>query len=461
LDTLILATDAPRDTGTQILVDRISEREISNGGFRVLIWFWEDITERIATYPELIVRYYKDFYAPLTALSSVERLVDRPIHLVYDVVGGDTERVDYVVEALCFRGIRVTSTSRADEASSDGVLCVLDVVAEADEAVTMVAEYSAILRSHANIRDAKSPIFALLPATIVESFGQVAKIHGLDLQRIKILELGKSVNGLADQIFQLLFRYGYVRRGGISTIEITARSHSRKPNSALLDIDWGSRLSPSVFPTPDEWGSIFVPAISDIKEKILSQGDITRIQIDSQLPIPAAIALGYFFNLRVARVGVWARKTGVSEFKQQFWLSDANISGAQYQPKWIKQFQDVEYKTAILELTSYVSIHQTVQDFVLNSGIEADAWVELSLDVDGKSPKHIREDEAISFASHVGQVVRQLNSEGITTVHVFARIPSALGVLIGQRFISCGRINLYWFCNPNYRFAFSLSDDTS
>jgi len=459
LDTLILATDAPRDTGTQILVDRISEREVINGGFRVMIWFWEDITERIAAYPDLIVHYYKDFYAPLTALSSVERLIDCPIHIEYDVIGA-TKRTHYVVEALRLRGIRVTSTTRAGENFPDGVLCVLDL-AETDDAATMITKYSAVLRSHAQFRDTESPIFALLPPDVMESFGQAAKIHELDLQRIEILELGQSVNDLADQIFKLLFRYGFIRRGGISTIEITARSHSRKPSSALLDLDWGNRLNPSIFPTSDEWDDVFVPAISIVREEILSQGDVTRIQISSHLPIPAAIAFGYYFNLRVARVGVWARKTGVSDFKQQFWLSDTNISRVQYQPKWFEQFQHTEYKTVILELTSYVSIHQAVQEFVLNSETRVDAWVELSLDVNGKPPENIGEDEAISFASHVGQVVRQLNSQGITTVHIFARIPSALGVLIGQRLISCGRIHLYWFCNPSYRFAFSLSDEIS
>jgi hypothetical protein len=44
----------------------------------------------------------------------------------------------------------------------------------------------------------------------------------------------------------------------------------------------------------------------------------------------------------------------------------------------------------------------------------------------------------------------------VTDIHVFARLPSALAVLIGQRFEACGRIHLYWFNNPTYQFAFTL-----
>src|SRR5690606_6477441 len=45
LDTLIIATDAPRDTHTQILADQSSQREMSHGRFRVVIWFWDNIME--------------------------------------------------------------------------------------------------------------------------------------------------------------------------------------------------------------------------------------------------------------------------------------------------------------------------------------------------------------------------------------------------------------------------------
>jgi hypothetical protein len=70
---------------------------------------------------------------------------------------------------------------------------------------------------------------------------------------------------------------------------------------------------------------------------------------------------------------------------------------------------------------------------------------------------NIEEPVAVAFASQVGQLARQLNSQGITDIHLFARIPSALAILIGQKLVACGRIHLYWFDNPSYRYAFTLS----
>src|SRR2546428_6352107 len=44
LETLIIVTDAPRDTHTQKLIEHVSQHEQQNNGFRVAIWFWDDIT---------------------------------------------------------------------------------------------------------------------------------------------------------------------------------------------------------------------------------------------------------------------------------------------------------------------------------------------------------------------------------------------------------------------------------
>jgi len=81
----------------------------------------------------------------------------------------------------------------------------------------------------------------------------------------------------------------------------------------------------------------------------------------------------------------------------------------------------------------------------------------LTLEIDGHQPENIEESLAVAFANRIGQFARQLNGQGITDIHLFARVPSALAVLIGQRLYACGRIHLYWFDNPSYRFAFVLS----
>ncbi|MEM7349019.1 MAG: SAVED domain-containing protein, partial [Chloroflexota bacterium] len=79
------------------------------------------------------------------------------------------------------------------------------------------------------------------------------------------------------------------------------------------------------------------------------------------------------------------------------------------------------------------------------------------LEKDGEPIPNIDEGFAVAYANQVGQIIRTLNAQGFVDVHIFARIPASLAILIGQRLVACGRIHLYWFENPRYRFAFTLS----
>jgi hypothetical protein len=193
--------------------------------------------------------------------------------------------------------------------------------------------------------------------------------------------------------------------------------------------------------------------LATVAREVTGLGDKVRVQINSQLPLPAAFAIGFSINIRIAHIGVWARKTGVSDYKQQFWLSDGNPADMVCHVNWVKPLIDRRSHSAIVELTTFVSIHTFVETFVQQSGIDSDGWLQISLGGDGAN---IDEGLAVSYANQVGRIIRQLNSEGIADIHLFARIPSALAVLIGQRLHACGCIHLYWFDNPTYCFAFSL-----
>jgi hypothetical protein len=199
-----------------------------------------------------------------------------------------------------------------------------------------------------------------------------------------------------------------------------------------------------------------MPALQAVTQKILNQGDKTRIQINSQLPLPAAIVLGFCFNIRVARVGVWARKPGVSDFKQQFWLSDGDSADVTYTPKWVKPPHN-KSRSAIVELVTHGDIHDDVETFATESNLTVDAWLQVHLvDKKGQTLPNIDEGHAVAYANQVGRILRQLKADGVKDFHLFACMPSALGIFVGQRLQACGRIHLYWFDNPTYRFAFTL-----
>jgi len=105
LERLIIATDVPPDTHTQAIVSRISEREMRRGGFEVGIWFWPDITKRLAARRRLLIKYYRAFYASLTNLDIIDRLIDVPLQAVIIQIGQPSPKLRLDMR-LGFRGIR-------------------------------------------------------------------------------------------------------------------------------------------------------------------------------------------------------------------------------------------------------------------------------------------------------------------------------------------------------------------
>lgn len=460
LDTLIIATDAPRDTKTQIHVDQISQREMSRGGFRVVIWFWDNITERLATYPKLIVKYYPDFYANLTTLPIVERLIDTPLQVLSISNDPANRLTPPIEEALKFRGIRILDPGKGGSISvnltlndtlPDGIVCFYHISTTETTGSTLL-KFTGMIQNHIQQVESLCPVFVVLPSPLNAQFSQFLTTLDGDPKRIQILDGELSLNEISDQILQKVFRYGYHRRGGLATVDISVRTRESRPSSILLDLDWQTRLTTSRFPTSTEWECLLLPALTTVRSQLLNLSDRTKIQISCQLPLPAAFAFGFFFNIRVANVGVWSRKAEASDFRQQFWLSDGNAADVTFTPEWVKQ-PGGSGQTAVIELTSYVSIHKAIETFVEEAGIVPNGWLRMRLDGEGPN---IEEGYAVAYANQVGQIIRKLNEQGITDIHLFARIPSPLAVLIGQRLQACGRIHLYWFDNPTYRFAFSL-----
>lgn len=461
LDRLVIATDAPRDTNTQIIVDKISEREQKAGGFQVSIWFWDDITERLNAYPQLMVRYYQDLYNHLTTSSLLKRLYEIPVHMFFESAFESQISLE-IFKNLQFRGVRLLGPNILSQREIefegnlvDGVICSFTT----DEAAineSSLYSFLSKLNNYISRLNADTPIFVLLSPENLNQFSYAAGNLGLNISRLFLLMNNQPAMNIADHIFSVVFSHGYKRRGSPKTFNLLVRTHEAHSNGILLDINLQEKLGTDRFPTNDEWETQIVPALRSVHNQIMTQAETPRIQINSQLPLPAAIALGFYFNLRVATVGVWARTIASSEFKRQFWLSDAHTENFHFQPEWFP-VKNGDGHHAILEISSYVSIHQSVQTFVDSQNLNITKWGSISLNVDGKSLENIDERMAIAFANSIGQTARQLNSQGILDIHLFARIPSALAVLVGQRLYACGRIHLYWFDNPSYRYAFHLA----
>jgi hypothetical protein len=463
---LIIATDTPRDNQVQLLVDDISEFETNKGGFEVDIWFWPEIERKIATYPHILVKYYHAHLASLTNIDTLDRLVDRPLQVLS--LNSPTQTNPTQLEhQMLYRGIQIADSilSPAEvkavdfcDLLPDGLVCQITSNDEINSDSSLMRLASDILGIRKQV-ESTCPIFIVASPDSERQLLTYFRELQEDTDRYIFLSDDLDSNLITDRIFKDVFKFGYERRGTLPTINISARSRPNKPVRALLDLDWHSRLTTENHPTASEWNELFAPALRAVANRLTNLKESTQILIDSDLPVPASVALGFHLNLRVAILGAWARQLGKHDIRQ-LWLSDGEPANIKIIDIWIKEKEN-NTSTAILELTSGFSIHNTVKDFVDQNELSADVWIQIQLSPDESDTElaGINEASAIAYADHVGRIVRRLTERGITDTHLFLRLPTALGILVGQKLQACGRIHLYWFDNKSYSYklAFMLA----
>ena len=111
---------------------------------------------------------------------------------------------------------------------------------------------------------------------------------------------------------------------------------------------------------------------------------------------------------------------------------------------------------AVVQASVGFDIEPAVRSYLDEKGIGQIPRVQLKMTNPEQTRTSLDQERSVAFANHVAKVVRECNAQGIHEIHLFLRTPAALAVLIGQRLHACGRIHLYWFDNPTYKFAFTL-----
>ena len=451
LDRLIIVTDAPRDTTVQDIVHQIDEQQRQQGKMRVSIWFWDSICQRIAAYPELIVRFYPDYFANLTTLPIVEKLINRPLTLL-TVRSDPSNEYTELEKALCLRGIRLATTEDFKKIPWDGELLDGGLFQYAGRDITELVAFVHQVLSYAGNN---FPIFVILSGVLNDEFRSIsAQLRGAT-HNISVLNSEYPFARTVLEIFSSVFEYGYERRGSPATVNLAFRSNPTRVTSTLLDVDWSREINPPQFPSVGTWNEVLWAALSDIKNVVLQQGDRLRIQIYAGLQLPAAVAVGFAFNLRIARVGVWARQTGISDFRQKFWLSDVDARADSIVTNWTVN-PEKGNSMVVVEASVGFDIGHAVRSYLDQEGNSQLPWVQLKMAHAEQDRTSLGQEESVAFANHVAKVIRECNAQGIHEIHLFLRTPAALAVLIGQRLHACGRIHLYWFDNPTYKFAFTL-----
>ena len=451
LDRLIVVTDAARDTTVQDIVHEIDEQQRQAGKMRVSIWFWDSICQRIAAYPALIVRFYPDYFANLTTLPIVEKLINRPLSLLTVRSDPFNEHTE-LEQALSLRGIRLATIEDLRRVPWDGELLDGGLFQYTGRDA---AELVALAHQVLSYAGSSFPIFVILPSALNSEFRSIlAQLRGAT-HNVRVFNSEYPFAHTVLEIFSSVFEYGYGRRGSPATVNLSFRSSPTRVTSTLLDIDWSKEINPHQFPSAGTWNEVLWAALSDIKNVVLEQGDRLRIQIYAGLQLPAAVAVGFAFNLRIARIGVWARQTGISDFRQKFWLSDVDARADSIVTNWTVNPGNGN-SMVVVEASIGFDIGPAVRSYLDEKGIGQLPRVQLKMTNSEQTRTSLDQERSVAFANHVAKVIRECNAQGIHEIHLFLRTPAALAVLIGQRLHACGRIHLYWFDNPTYKFAFTL-----
>ena len=350
------------------------------------------------------------------------------------------------------RGIRILNNipSTMEDAGIDGLVLYLEDEAK-DSLIAQIGAIISLLTTETN----PCSIIVVSSDSLRPTFMDTVKNFSINPNRFSFSSLMTPSIELADELFETFFSYGYQRRGQTQTVNISARTRDSRPRGVLLDLDWRTCLNVEKFPSIDEWRRCFVPALHIVRRTLLEKSERLRIQFDCHLPLPAAFALGYWFNIRVADVGVWSRRGDVSGLNRQFWFSKNKGADIQFDPERVRQSKQ-QGSIAVIELTTFVSIETAVASYLRPHSIEPSIHLRVPLQIAGETISHIDEALALAYASQIGQLMRRLTAQGITDTYLFARIPSALAVLIGQRLLACNRVHLHWYQNPEYRFALTL-----
>lgn len=448
LSRLIIVTDAPRDVHTQEIVRQISDREILAGSFSVSIWFWDSICQRIETYPDIIIRYFRDYISILTTAPNAEHLASIPLHLLSVHSGGGDTYLS-LDEALELRGIQVCPPQDLVDRkfSPDGVLLQYH-----EDDTSTLNRFAALLLRY-SLYDC--PTFVVLPNAITKEFSKAFDELGGSLKNIRVLDASSSLAQLINSVFEPIFKYGYRRRGSLTTLDLSIHNSPGRASKAFLDINWSSRIGPSQFPSTEIWESVLAPALKDTHRQVAALGESVLVQIRPVLHLPVAFAWGFVFNVRLSRIAVWARETGESELEKQRWLSDAPLSSLELSQEWYLPLKS-EAHAVLVELSNGRDIHSSVISYVSQVGLAVDAWLQIGHQDTDSRFHNIDQDCAVAYAAKVGQIIRSIRQSGVTDIHLFLSMPSALAILVGQRLQSCGRIHLYWYTNPSYQYAFVL-----
>lgn len=235
---------------------------------------------------------------------------------------------------------------------------------------------------------------------------------------------------------------------------LVLRTFKDIPPAFSLDLDlnwWDLFHDRDRLPSEEEWRDTLFPALRDVKNALAELSISRKLHMSVQAILPTAFALGYAFPAP-------ARYTLLLESKDGIWSSSGTADSS-------LPFRRIPYnhggdkQVAVVEISIAQSISRAVADYFSTSHLSYDQHISYSLPDGPDQIQGVKDAaHALSMAQQIGKDLRQLRSQGIIHIHLFAAIPAALAVLLGHQFNALCPISLYQFVgNKEYQWACTLS----
>jgi hypothetical protein len=216
-----------------------------------------------------------------------------------------------------------------------------------------------------------------------------------------------------------------------------------------LDLDWTAAFAANG-PSPEEWRSRLLPALSDVADTLARQarGGIIEAWLKARLPV--AVALGY----------AWPAKGALAlrlRNDQAIW-SCSGPSGAADDLLVTSTMIDAQQSSAVVEVVASRETTPAVTLWRKATGY-LPGWRVVCTPVSGPSRNAIAGDEqARAWARRIGDEVRRLwDAEAIDEIHLFIASPVEFAVMVGQQLRDRHPVHVYFGdSEAGYRLACTL-----
>ena len=203
-----------------------------------------------------------------------------------------------------------------------------------------------------------------------------------------------------------------------------------------LDLDW-TELFTDRTPTNEEWKSILLPALQDVKNALSATTPSRTLHCIAQARLSAAIALGaafptssYFTLIVTGRHGSWSTEATL--------LDQAILRRIEY-------IHDGDIHTAVMEIAITRDIALSVTQSLPLLHLSFGHRIRFAPQ-EGPNDEAVKDSiQAATIARQIGREFKRLrDKEGVRHIHLFAAMPAALAVQLGRQLNASVVVTLYF-----------------